>query len=165
MKNKNHLLKLSNTNRLILTLSKIVGRRAIKQIKDEKKKNVRALLRLSFCHYKLAASIQDKRQWRQIVSRAYYCCYIASKAIRLATDGDYSEEVKDHEKIAYLPDDFPEKNERSNFLNTFRGDRNICDYDHTATLKDLEYSVTYYLEKSQTFLKDSKSFLKKRGEI
>jgi hypothetical protein len=55
-------------------------------------------------------------------------------------NGQYSREVKDHEKVGDLPDDFSDKNTYANRLRLLREDRNLCDYDHTVVEADLGMS-------------------------
>ena len=87
-------------------------------------------------HYDFATR-QNRRAWRQKVSRLYYAAFNVSRAVRLCVSGDYSTELGEHKKIESLPDDFPNRNKYFNRLGVLRDDRNLCDYDHTAGISDL----------------------------
>jgi hypothetical protein len=128
-------------------------------------KHCRLLMQLSKNHLYFARSISSSHAWRQKTSRSYYCCYNASKALRLAINGEYSQEGADHKRIGELPGKFPKRNYWSNLLTEFRSDRNIADYDHDKSCKDLKHSPRKYLEYSETFYKEAYSYLKNRGII
>lgn len=102
----------------------------------EVRTNVVQLFGLGEQHLEFAKAI-PVIQWRQVVSRSYYGAYSVSKAVRLAVRGQYSRDVKDHEKVGELPDDFPDTSTYANRLRLLRDDRNLCDYDHTVVEGDL----------------------------
>ena len=132
-----------NLRKVVSCLSGVLAPAEIQKINDELFRNVRQGLRLSEDHlrFALAAATQGAASWRHIVSRGYYCCYCASRAIRLGKTGVFSTEVEDHKKIGDFPDGFPDRDKWADILTKFRADRNLADYDHTAGPGELEYSA------------------------
>lgn len=124
--------------------------------------NVIQLFKLGEHHYTFAQAIAAQ-YWRQIVSRSYYAAYNISKAVRLAVNGSYSQEVKDHEKVGDLPDDFPNKNIYANKLRLLRDDRNLCDYDHTAVQAELGSTSADTLQLVSDLIGDAKKYLGARN--
>ena len=123
---------------LIKCLKSILKPAQVSLVEDEIHKNVKQLIRLSESHLHFASSANGIGKWRQEVSRAYYCCYTASKAVRLAVNFVYNDQVDDHRKINDLPSAFPNRAKWQDFLTKFRGDRNLADYDHTNCINSLE---------------------------
>lgn len=155
----NDLLEL-NPRKVIRCLKDILPSSELQKIENEVTKNVKQLIRLGEGHLRYAHHLSGRDIWRQRVSRAYYACYSASKAVRLAQDGSYNTEARDHKKIGNLPDNFPDKNIWQNKLTKFRADRNIADYDHSAKEKELEYSSSQYLVEASDFVRGIKAYLK-----
>lgn len=136
MKSPHILLLRKNLVELKQELGGILSKKSLKAFDDEVRKNVVQLFGLGNEHLTFANSL-PAAQWRQVISRAYYAAYSVSKSVRLAVHGHYSQEVKDHDKVGDLPDDFPDRNTFANRLRLLRDDRNLCDYDHTAVEGDL----------------------------
>jgi hypothetical protein len=158
-----HLLRASaNVRRLRDNLVTVVDATAISAIDAEICTNVAQLYALGLSHYHFATR-QNIRSWRQKISRLYYAAYNASRAIRLCVTGDYSTDSTDHKKIGALPEDFPNKSMYANRLEVLRDDRNLCDYDHTASLPDLVVGVDDAVELVEQFLDDAQNYLKRRG--
>ena len=158
-----HLLYASgNVLKLKKNLVTVLDAAGIQDIQKEIFNNVRQLYALGRSHF-LFANRLNSRDWRHKVSRLYYAAYNTSRAVRLCVHGEFSEESSDHKKIEALPDDFPNKNTYSNRLSTLRDDRNVCDYDHTATSKDLVLGLDDSLALVTSFLSDARKYLQKRG--
>ena len=154
---------LRNPNKLVNLLSPVLDDTSRDRILNVGKKHSKLLLRLSRQHLLFAKKLNANNDWRQKISRAYYCCYNASKAIRLICSGEYSQEGADHKKIGDLPKDFIRQSYWTNFLIQFRSDRNLADYDHDKKCRDLRMSPKKYIEQSEMFYNDSKNYLKSRG--
>jgi uncharacterized protein (UPF0332 family) len=157
-----HLLRL-NPARVIRCLKGILDAQELASIQSEIDLNVGALLRLAIAHRRFAAQVTGRLSWRQSVSRAYYACYTASRAVRLSVYGVYETDVSDHKKVGNLPEDFADSATWQDLLTKFRADRNLADYDHTALQADLELSVSDYLTKTDTFLTQCRTSLRNRG--
>ena len=87
------------------------------------------------------------------------------RAIRFYCDGHHTTNVKDHQKIGDLPNDFPRKGYFKNKLGVLREDRNTCDYDHSAYSSDL---LNHHVESEKLlkdFLTEAKAYLNFRGLI
>lgn len=163
---KTHPLNL-NLRKVVACLNRVLNTSELGKVEAELYRNVRQAIRLSEAHLRYAQSAVGARRgsWRQVVSRGYYCCYCASRAVRLSDSGTFSTEVEDHKKIGDLPDAFPERNKWEDILTKFRGDRNVADYDHTAGMNMLEYSPREYLGHAETFLQEVKTYLHSGGAI
>ena len=111
-----HILLLNkNVVDLKRELAHVLSKKSSLAFDAEVKQNVAQLFSLGENHFEFARTLSPIH-WRQVVSRAYYGAYSVSKAIRLGVRGQYSQEVKDHEKIGEIPDDFPDKNTYANRL-------------------------------------------------
>lgn len=156
-----------NLRKVVSCLSDVLAPAEIQKINEELYRNVRQGLLLSEDHlrFALAAGTEGAIGWRHAVSRGYYCCYCASRSIRLGKTGVFSTEVDDHKKIGDLPDDFPDRAKWADILTKFRADRNLADYDHTAGTGELEYSADQYLKYAEDFVKNVKAYLHKEGFI
>jgi uncharacterized protein (UPF0332 family) len=146
-------------------LSQVLRPRDIDKIKHELKQNVRQALRLAEAHLRFARSAAGNAGWRQKVSRAYYCCYCASRAVRLSKTGVFSTQVDDHKKVGDLPDAFEDRLVWADILTKFRADRNLADYDHTVSSSALEYPPDDYVAHAAEFLKQAKKFLRSEGSL
>ena len=159
---KVHLLNLGNPRRVKENLSGILGHPELEKIESEIVANTVALYRLSR-RFLLFALKQSPPNWRQRVSRLYYAAYNVSRAVRLFVSGEYSSDVKDHQRFDRLPDDFPSKDKYANQLAVLREDRNMCDYDHTCRSTDLVLGITQSTSLVIEFLDDAKSYLTAKG--
>lgn len=162
MKSPHLLLASGNPRKLKAELSGILEVNAIEAIEAEICQNVRGLFRLGLRHFGFATGPASS-DWRQAVSRLYYAAYAASRAVRLEVGGHFSRESSDHGRVGDLPDDFAKREQFKNQLETLREDRNLADYDHTATEKDLIFSVTEATEIVKEFLDLSRRYLADRG--
>jgi hypothetical protein len=157
-----HLLNLPNPRKVKQNLAGILSAPALSAIEAEINRNAVDLHALGMKHYQFAIR-HAGRNWRQKVSRLYYAAYNVTRAIRLFVSGDYSTDVKDHQKFDSLPNDFPNRERYVNQMAVLREDRNTCDYDHTAKAADLVLSSTDAAALVAEFLKDSETYLSKRG--
>lgn len=156
---------LQNPNKLANILSPILDNATRDKILNVGKKHSKLLLKLSRQHLLFAKRINSNSDWRQKISRGYYCCYNASKAIRLLNSGEYSQEGSDHQKIGVLPKDFNRQSFWTNFLIQFRSDRNLADYDHDKKCGDLKMPPKKYIEQAESFYLDAKNYLLNRGAL
>jgi len=101
-----HLLNLGNARKVKENLSSILDQQALDAIETEIASNSPALLNLAQCHFRFAVNL-PARHWRQRVSRLYYAAYNACRALRLFVFGEYATDVKDHQRLEKLPEDFP----------------------------------------------------------
>lgn len=157
------LLGLGNPKKVIEHLRSILDGAAIDAIEVEMAAQVSKLYALGIHHYKFAEK-QSGRNWRQRVSRLYYSAYAASRATRLQVHGHFSVDVKDHQKIGDLPDDFPNKALYSNRLDILREDRNTCDYDHASVVGDLLISPADATILVRDYLIETRAYLEARGQ-
>ena len=163
MPNEPHiLLASSNMVRLINNLAGALTPVQIARLRLIVRQQVIVLFHFGEEHYKFAKKLSTK-SWRQKVSRYYYGAFNVSRAVRLEVRGEYSTDVSDHRKFENLPDDFPNKNTYVNQLNNLRLDRNLCDYDHTATIDDLLLELPQTEAMVSEFLRDSRAYLLVRG--
>lgn len=158
---RTHPLSL-NLQKVANCLRGILPPAEIEKITAELNRNVRQVIRLSEGHLRSArkAKSYGRGAWRQVVSRGYYCCYCASRAVRLAKTGSFSMEADDHKRIGDLPNGFPSVNVWGDILTKYRADRNLADYDHTAKESELEYTTEDYLDKAECFLREVKQYLR-----
>jgi hypothetical protein len=161
MKSPHILLLNKNVADLKRELARILSRKSSLAFDAEVKTNVAQLFSLGENHFEFARTLPSI-YWRQVVSRSYYGAYSVSKAVRLAVRGQYSQEVKDHEKVGDLPDDFPDKSTYANRLRLLRDDRNLCDYDHTAVEADLGMSSSDALALVGNFVLHARGYLRAR---
>ena len=157
-----HLLNLSNARKVKDNLSGLLDAAALETIESEIEANARSLLALARSHYRFAVR-QSAPNWRQRISRLYYAGYNATRAVRLYVSGDYSTDVKDHQKFDKIPDDFPNHARYVNQLAILREDRNTCDYDHLSSTRDLALGSRDSTELICEYLKDVTAYLNKRG--
>ena len=160
----NHPLTL-NLRKVWNCLGGVLAEPERERILEELRRNVRQAIRLAEAHLRCARAIGSRASgsWRQKVSRGYYCCYCASRAVRLARTGVFSTEVQDHQRVGDLPDAFPDRAIWADVLTKFRADRNLADYDHTVLATALEYSADKYLELARDFLAEVKTYLRGEG--
>ncbi|HZZ91241.1 MAG TPA: hypothetical protein VFE23_01695 [Usitatibacter sp.] len=162
MKSPHILLINKNVVELRRELAHILDKKSGRAFDKDIRENVSQLFALGTEHLDFAKSLAPIR-WRQIISRTYYGAYNASRAVRLAVRGHYSQESKDHERVGELPDDFTDKNLYANRFRTLRDDRNLCDYDHTAIAGDLAISPADAISLVDAFTRHARVYLKVRA--
>lgn len=156
------LLRLGNPRKIKENLKYLLNQEAIDTIEAEIERNCKKLYDLSLLHYRFAVKLPNPH-WRHKVSRLYYSSYAASRAVRLYVAGEHSTDVKDHQKIGNLPDDFPERARFNNKLALLRDDRNTCDYDHTSCAGDLFMSTSEAIRITKNFLEEVREYLISKG--
>ncbi|MCF9019713.1 MULTISPECIES: hypothetical protein [Pseudomonas syringae group] len=156
------LLASANPQRLIKNLSHILSPDQLKLIEVEVNNNVRSLYGLGEAHYEFAIKI-NKREWRQIVSRLYYAAYNFKRALGLKSDGTYSTDSGDHQKIDQLPKALENAEAYKLQLKNLRDDRNLADYSHSAVEEDLLGATEETTVLVTNFMNDVKAFLIERG--
>ncbi len=159
---KKGLLSLGNPRKVKENLSDILEADALNAIEIEIENNVQSLYTLALSQFRFAKK-QPPIHWRQKVSRLYYAAYNGSKAVRLYVCGEYSTDVKDHKKIGNFPKDFPRRSTYSNQLSVLREDRNLADYDHASSARDLTNSTSESFDTVTDFLRDVYEYLSKKG--
>ena len=162
MKAPHLLLASGNCRKLRRNLEHVLDPAALLRIDQEIVVNVGGLFSLGESHYRFAKSI-SKTEWRQQVSRFYYAAYHFSRSLRLFKDGTYNTDASDHKAIESLPDNFPTRHTYQNRLTLLRDDRNLCDYDHTATEGDLIISRSDTEAMLDVFLTETRQYLVNGG--
>jgi hypothetical protein len=162
MKPPHILIAAGNAHRMRANLAGVLDEEALQAIEDEIHRNVRQLFRLGRQQYRFACSLSPP-QWRNAVSRMYFGAYNVSRAIRLCFGGEYSTDVQDHQKFEKLPADFPSKDRFANRFAVLRADRNLCDYDHTATAPQLVIPRREAEKLVKEFIDESARYLAERG--
>jgi hypothetical protein len=156
------LLASANPQRLIKNLSHILTPDQLQLIELEINSNVRSLFLLGEVHYEFAIKA-NKKDWRQIVSRLYYAAYNFKRAVSLKSDGTYSTDSTDHQKIDLLPKSLDNAEAYKLQLKNLRDDRNLADYSHLAVEEDLLGSTEDATALVTKFMNDIKVFLIARG--
>jgi uncharacterized protein (UPF0332 family) len=151
-----------NADKLIRTLGSVLPPSELDKIRAERAAHINKFIQLSRIHLRFATRQTRTSDWRQIVSRSYYCAYHAGRAIRYAAFGTYSTDPGDHKRLLELPNDFPERGRWIDFLTKLRADRNTADYDHLAKAKHLENAVGDSLKNASEFLLYSEKYLADR---
>lgn len=154
----------SNASRMLKNIEHLLDVNGRKALQDEHYRNVADLLKLGD-YFRQFADRLPERDWRNQISRYYYACYNAQRAIRLGTLGVYSTDSADHKKISELPKDFPHKERYSTRLADLREDRNACDYDHTALPADMIVGIEGTRILAKEFFEDAKDYLESRGIV
>jgi hypothetical protein len=162
LKSPHILLAANNCKKVRTNLAQILDAKAIKAIDDEITRNVAGLFEFGLAHYTFAMSLAET-EWRQCVSRLYYAAYNMGRSIRLFKDGHFSTEISDHRKVDDFPQDFPNRSRYANQLVILREDRNLCDYDHTATETDLVISRIDALVLVDQLANDARTYLAHYG--
>lgn len=152
-----------NPRELQQRLKPFIGKKAASKIEIDLKRQARRLYILGKYHFNFARRQALPRDWRQVVSRAYYAAYSVSRAIRLMETGEFSRDVKDHQRFDRLPNAFRQVAMYSNKLELMRDDRNICDYDHSAQVSDLTSTPPDTLRLVAQFMLDAKAYLLTKG--
>lgn len=156
------LLASANPVAMLENIKHIINEDAVLSIKKEIDKNVKELFMLGEEHFLFSTQIPIKF-WRQKVSRLYYGIYNVRKSVMLNFQGEYHTDVSDHKNIDKIPDDFPNLNKYKNYLHVLRDDRNLADYDHSATVDDLIIPIKDSEELVKQFIFDARDFLLVRG--
>ena len=159
---QSEFLKVGNPNKIANAYQGVLDPAAILLIREQARHHTAAMYKLGVSHYRFAISL-SRPHWRQKISRLYYAGYNVSKSVRFDSDGNHSSDVKDHQKVGSLPDDFPNRATYENELKNLRNDRNLCDYDHIAMASDLLKSTKYYKHLITEFLRDAHDHLRTRG--
>lgn len=150
-----------NPRKLLHSLATILSGTSKDRLHLALDRNVKDLLALGANHFRFATSLD--RNWRQQISRLYYGAYNTARGVHLHHSGHYSRHSSDHGKVTDLPSDFPDRERFGNQLETLRQDRNLADYDHTATISDLILSPTEAQSLVNDFIQVSHSYLRDRG--
>jgi hypothetical protein len=162
LKSPHILLAGRNARQVKTNLSHILDAAGQAAIEQEIVVNATQLFRLGETHYTFARRLAPP-DWRQVVSRAYYGAYNICRSVRFFHSGEYSTDAKDHHKFDQLPEDFPQRSTYSNQLAILREDRNLCDYDHTASEADLVIGRRDALILVEQFIADANTYLAARG--
>ena len=156
-----HLLLAGNAQRVRANLVSILDALGLAAIDKEITLNAARMYDLALQHYKFAAQLPGPT-WRHKISRLYYAAYHVSRCLRFMTSGEYCQEVTDHKKVDDLPQDLPNRATYANRLTALRDDRNLADYDHTATEAELVIPVAEATALVEQLLGDARSYLKAR---
>lgn len=156
------LLASGNPQRLLRNLTHILTAEELQKINGAILSEGRALYALGQSHFTFAMSLPTS-EWRQNISRLYYAAYNVKRALTLMSDGGFSTDSGDHQKIDMLPDSIENKEIYKARLKTLRDDRNLCDYSHLATENDLLINVADARTLVTNFMSDSKQFLLDKG--
>lgn len=156
------LLASGNPHRLIKNLGHILTQDEIQKINNAILAEGSALYALGQSHYSFAMSLPAS-EWRQNISRLYYAVYNTKRALTLMTDGGFSTDSGDHQKIDVLPDQIDNREFYKARLKHLRDDRNLCDYSHNASEGDLLITVADARALATSFLTDAKKFLQDKG--
>jgi hypothetical protein len=124
--------------------------------------NVAGLFQLGDEHLAFALAI-DPGQWRHRISRLYYAGYNIRRAVLLCHDGSYSTDSSDHQAVNVLPDDFNERAKHGATLKTLREDRNLADYNHDATRRDLLQAPDVAESLIQAFRQEAVAYVRAKG--
>ena len=157
------LIASSNPHRMLTNLSHILDEAACTAIQNEINANVKLLFQLGESHYMFAKEL-GRQHWRQRISRFYYGAYNVRRAISLHENGSFGTEVDDHKKTA-LPNALNNAHTYTNQLKVLREDRNLSDYDHTATESDLVLTQNESEAVVRDFIEDARFFLENRGVV
>jgi hypothetical protein len=148
---------------MLANLRQILDLDACHAIEDEINDNVKQLFNLGESHYIFAKNLPHQH-WRQRISRFYYGAYNVRRAVNLHENGSFSTDVDDHKKTR-LPDGFNNASTYSTQLAVLREDRNLSDYDHTASETDLLLTQAETEKLVTDFINDARAYLTSRGII
>lgn len=155
-------LKAGNPRKIVNLYATFLSSDSRNSIEGELREHVVGLFSLALTHFAFAERLRAA-DWRQQVSRYYYACYNASKALRFFSEGHFSAEVADHKKISELPDDFNDKDKFKLNLENMRTDRNTSDYDHIAAVADLLATPPEIATLTRDFLTAVRDYCLARG--
>jgi hypothetical protein len=156
-----HLLLAGNPQRVRANLVSILDALGLAAIDKEIYLNAARMYDLALQHYNFATEL-PKSAWRHKMSRLYYAAYHVSRCLRFMTSGEYCQEVTDHKKVNDLPQDLPNRATYANRLTALRDDRNLADYDHTATEAELVIPVAEAASLVEQLLRDAHAYLRDR---
>jgi len=162
LKSPHILLAASNVRKMLENIRHLLDPNAVQLLVNEINRNGIGLFRLGHQHYRFAVQI-DFRFWRQKVSRLYYSVYNVRRAVVLIQNGVYNTDLSDHKNVGELPADFPNRETYTRRFTDLRNDRNLADYSHDASKKDLVISPSEAEDLARQFLKDARSYLRVRG--
>ena len=162
LKNPHILLAAKNTREMLENIRHIIDAGATRAIEDEIEKNTQELFALGEEHYDFAKHTA-KSHWRQRISRFYYGAYNVRRAIQLYDSGVYSTDSSDHKKIDQMPQSLNNIQTYKNKLRSLREDRNLADYDHSASESDLVFTQDDYEQLVTDFINDARTFLTQKG--
>jgi hypothetical protein len=148
---------------MLANLRYILDPAACTAIENEINANVKLLFKLGESHYMFAKEL-GRQHWRQRISRFYYGAHNVRRAISLHENGSFGTEVDDHKKTE-LPSSLNNASTYTNQLKVLRDDRNLSDYDHTATEIDLVLTQNETEVFVTDFLRDARLFLESRGVV
>jgi hypothetical protein len=135
---------------------------AVTAIENEIEKNTKELFALGEEHFNFAKHT-SKFHWRQRISRFYYGAYNVRRAIPLYHNGTYNTDSSDHKKIDQMPTSLNNFDTHKIGLRNLREDRNLSDYDHSASESDLISTQDEYEQIVTDFIDDARTFLKDKG--
>jgi hypothetical protein len=162
LKEPHLLLAAANIMRMLRNIAPHISTRSQKSIQRAFNGNVKQLFELGEEHFRFAEKLSNA-DWRQKISRLYYAAYNVRRAVMLCSEGLFSTDSSDHQKINELPSHFPNASTYGNRLKFLRDDRNISDYGHTASLADLISTPDDAKQLVTDFIIEAKAFLKNRG--
>ena len=120
----------------------------------------RRWFQLARMHHADASAVDPTLSPRSVYSRAYYSAYNASKAVRYIVQGFVSLRGDDHQKVANLPDTFPDVDAWSAKLPLLYEHRLRADYDNwTNTPSENQLSASECLDAAGEFLAVAEQFL------
>lgn len=163
LKKPHLLLNFSNSRKLLNDLRdmNLIGQEASEAIELEIIRNVKLLFELGESHYNFARQL-NRSHWRQKVSRFYYGAYNIRRSLSLFNSGHFSTESSDHNKTE-LPGELNNAETYQTRLHDLRVDRNLADYDHTASEEDLLIPLDEFESIVMDFIRDSRIFLIEKG--
>ena len=162
MKSPNILIASSNARKLIENIRHLIDANAIAELEKAVGEEAKALYDLGIEHYNVAIKLKPI-EWRNIVSRLYYCSYNLGRSLRLVETGVYATDLKDHKNIGVLPASLSNSARYINVLESFKEDRNSCDYDHRVVETDLFQNSAFYKVFTSDFIQDTKIYLTNKG--
>lgn len=160
------ILQIPNHGLVKRVLSSFCGTTSLEFLDEAVRRQARAWFRLGVEHARVARALSGKktRDWRSVVSRAYYAAYNASRAVRYLVDGQVQMDVTDHKKVGELPRDFPDRGDWTVFLTDLHDARNKSDYDPwPETIRELPRTPGELLSGAATFLRAAAEYLRGRG--
>jgi len=162
MKSPHILLASSNCRKLRANLAHLLTGPELARLDQEILGNSASLFALAREHFEFAR-LHCRGHWRQRTSRLYYAAYACVRAARLAHSGHYSMETNEHQRINQIPEILVGRSEYEVQLPNLREDRNLADYDHSATELDLILSPRDAEELVENLLRDVKAYLQACG--
>lgn len=161
------LLHLDNHGKVRRVLSTFASRATLARFDDAVANVVKQWYLLARRHLRVARRlVRPPRDWRSAVSRTYYAAYNASRAVRYRVNGRVKPGAEDHKEVGDLPNDFPNRDQWSSFLDDLRYDRNVSDYEPwPAARQRLKGEPADSLIEVERFIRDARGYLRDRGVI